>query len=474
MADYQLKGSTDNWEQSLRTDNGCTARQPGCARGPVSGAVSGHASEWDPFVVARRALAVYAAYRIGRKRAPAAIVRATGLDDLPKLSKAVLSGMLQMALVVAATTAIGGLAGAAIGALFAGVGAAPGAAVGIDIGFNAGMAVLTWMGLAAIAIEVVRGIGEVTNLLQRGVVTAWEAEDAPNRQAEIDAAGELMAEAIGKLMLLVLLAIVARLTAAQAVASTERAAAASGELFAMLRRSRLGTEFAAWVEANAERLMRNPRLRPHRETQGRSAGGSQAQTPSSLAQSSPRPVQPKPANETGPSKSGTAPVQAFALDPALVRRIQALPKGQRPDPSSYMPPEVIESQLAQFEGGGTRFMLKSNLEKYGPAQKDGSSFIMTKAQADKLMQSAGGNARAMEDALGLPQGTLESGQLVRVDVPSPKQLGLRIPSGNEAGANELWIPGGKLPNGNLEAVVDLGNAPPSSISVTPLKFGGSP
>lgn len=326
MADYHLKGSTDNWEQSLRTDNGCTARQPGCARGPVDGAVAGHASEWDPRVVARRALAVYTAYRIGRERAPAAIVRATGLDDLPKLSKAVLSGMLQMALVVAATTAIGGLAGAAIGALFAGVGAAPGAAVGIDIGFNAGMAVLTWMGLAAIAIEVVRGIGEVTNLLQRGVVTAWEAEDAPNRQAEIDAAGELMAEAIGKLMLLVLLAIVARLTAAQAVASTERAAAASGELFAMLRRSRLGTEFAAWVEANAERLMRNPRLKLHRETTGASGKGESSSTPSQLKRTGAK-------SEAAPAKSSPSTPEKKAAKPLTHSRPE-VPKDAYPDDMS--------------------------------------------------------------------------------------------------------------------------------------------
>jgi hypothetical protein len=33
-----------------------------------------------------------------------------------------------------------------------------------------------------------------------------------------------------------------------------------------------------------------------------------------------------------------------------------------------------------------------------------------------------------------------------------------MPSGNEAGVNDFWIPGGKLPNGNSEAVLDLGEA----------------
>lgn len=299
MADYHLRGPADSWEQSLRVDDGCTSRQPGCARGPVNGAVGGHASEWDPLAVVRRAMAVYAAYRIGRERAPAAIVRATGLDDLPRLSKSILSGMLQMALVVAATTAIGGLAGAAIGALFGGVGAVPGAAAGAEIGFDAGMAVLGWLGLAAIAVEVVRGIGEVTNLLQRGVVTAWEAEDAPNRQAAIEAAGEQMAQAMAHLILLVLMAIVARLSAAQALAATERAAAASGELFAMLRRSQLGAEFGAWVEANAQRLMRDPKLRLHRENVGGGGGSGESATPSQLAKSQ--------ASSGGTSASSSSP-----------------------------------------------------------------------------------------------------------------------------------------------------------------------
>ncbi len=305
MADYHLRGPSDSWEQSLRTDDGCNARQPGCARGPVSGAVGGHASEWDPFTLARRAGAVLEAYEVGRARTPAAIVRATGLDDLPKLSSAIISGLLQMALVVAATTVIGGLAGAAIGALLGGVGAVPGAAAGAEIGFDAGMAVLGWLGLAMIAVEVARGIGEVTNLLHRGVVVAWEAEDAPNRQAAIDAAGELLAEAIARLMLLVLMAIVARLAAAQALASTERAASASADLFAMLRRSRLGAEFAEWVQANAERLMRNPSLRRQREVAGSGAQGSASATPSQL-----KPKSTASANELAPGGGSKPPKPA--------------------------------------------------------------------------------------------------------------------------------------------------------------------
>ena len=32
--------------------------------------------------------------------------------------------------------------------------------------------------------------------------------------------------------------------------------------------------------------------------------------------------------------------------------------------------------------------------------------------------------------------------------------GLALPSGNEGGANEFWLPGGKLPKGYSEAVIN--------------------
>jgi len=45
-----------------------------------------------------------------------------------------------------------------------------------------------------------------------------------------------------------------------------------------------------------------------------------------------------------------------------------------------------------------------------------------------------------------------------------------MPSGNEAGANSQWLPGGKLPEGNFEAVVDLQGAPKGTWTATPIKY----
>jgi hypothetical protein len=140
--------------------------------------------------------------------------------------------------------------------------------------------------------------------------------------------------------------------------------------------------------------------------------------------------------------------------------ILALDKGLRPDPSEYLSSEFIESHLRQFEHGATRFMLQDNLEAFGIGQRDGTSFVMPTDLVNSLMEATSGNPQAMERALGLPDGYLSNDDaVVRIDVPDPGQYDLRVPSGNEAGANESWIPGGFLPEGLPEAVIDGARVP---------------
>lgn len=146
--------------------------------------------------------------------------------------------------------------------------------------------------------------------------------------------------------------------------------------------------------------------------------------------------------------------------------IIAMPKGDRPEPSEYLSSEYIQEHLQKFNDGATRFMPESNLEKYGIAQRDGTSFVMPKHEADAMTAATRGDLRAMENALGLPQGFLDSNKVVRIDIADPEEFNLRIPSGNEAGANEQWIPGGALPSGASEAVVDGGLIPPDHYTVT--------
>lgn len=160
---------------------------------------------------------------------------------------------------------------------------------------------------------------------------------------------------------------------------------------------------------------------------------------------------------------------SHGLNRSQIDDILAIPKGSRPAPGEYLSPSYISGHLAQFENGATRFMTESNLNKYGIGQRDGTSFVMPRHEADRLLASTAGDPRALEQALGLPEGFLDSNTLVRVDIPKPQELNLRVPSGNEAGANDLWIPGGRLPNGNSEAVIDVAGIPASRYTATPLQ-----
>lgn len=59
---------------------------------------------------------------------------------------------------------------------------------------------------------------------------------------------------------------------------------------------------------------------------------------------------------------------------------------------------------------------------------------------------------------------------MRIDIIDLSQLNLRIPSGNELGVNEFWIPGGFTSGGIPEAIVD--QIPISDVTVTIPDIGG--
>ena len=170
--------------------------------------------------------------------------------------------------------------------------------------------------------------------------------------------------------------------------------------------------------------------------------------------------------------TGKGQVLEDGLTDAKRAEILSLPKGERPDPHTYLSDAYYQQQMQEFEGGASKFMLEKSHERYGPAQVDGTSFVMPSSQVDEIMRTTGGDPRLMEQALGLPDGYLND-KVVRLDIPKTDGLDLRIPSGNEAGANEQWIPGGHLPTGVSEAVLDGATlkAHPELYSVSPMSGG---
>ncbi|MDI3313432.1 MAG: hypothetical protein QJR12_03820 [Mycobacterium sp.] len=80
------------------------------------------------------------------------------------------------------------------------------------------------------------------------------------------------------------------------------------------------------------------------------------------------------------------------------------------------------------------------------------------------MDATKGDPAALEKALGLPDGYLK-GNVIRVDIRNLQDYNLRIPSGNEPGVNAKWIPGGLLPQGMPEAVIDGFKVPLEDLTV---------
>ena len=161
------------------------------------------------------------------------------------------------------------------------------------------------------------------------------------------------------------------------------------------------------------------------------------------------------------------------LTEAQVQEILATPKGERPDPATYLDKKYIQRHLKQFRGGVSFVMGLDNYVMYVLARKsigreDNTCFVMPKSVCDDIAKAANGDIAVYEQALGFEPGYFKGhGGLVRIDVTEVADLHVRIPSGNEAGANAWWLPGGYTSGGVPEAVSDL--VPKSRIIVTRLQ-----
>lgn len=141
-------------------------------------------------------------------------------------------------------------------------------------------------------------------------------------------------------------------------------------------------------------------------------------------------------------------------------RVLAYEKGQRPDPSIYLKKGYIKKHLKAFEsqaGGSSYFVTQGSLEKYGcdPAGRSDGQFVLPYRSADVLLKITGGDVAKIEESLGVPAGAWGPPEvLLLLVISDPGALNVRMPSGNESGANEFWIPGGYTSGGEMEAVLD--------------------
>ncbi|MCU0433087.1 MAG: hypothetical protein MUC87_06505 [Bacteroidia bacterium] len=137
-------------------------------------------------------------------------------------------------------------------------------------------------------------------------------------------------------------------------------------------------------------------------------------------------------------------------------RVLSKPKGEREVPEIYLSNDYIENHLSIFEKEGivSRIVLKTAYDKYGIGKPDKgkTEFVSLKSDIDKLISDSNGDIEILSSVLGVSKEQL-SGGLVRVDFYLNSQNKVHMPSGNEFGTNSQWIPGGKLPTGQLEAII---------------------
>ncbi|WOO36598.1 hypothetical protein R2R35_22855 [Anaerocolumna sp. AGMB13020] len=137
------------------------------------------------------------------------------------------------------------------------------------------------------------------------------------------------------------------------------------------------------------------------------------------------------------------------LTQSQIDDIVNIPKGSRPEPSTYLSQNYIDTHLAQFYDGVSVIQTDWAYSRYSETNgfvgvpDDNTLFVMPKNYCDDVISRANGNISIIEKELGFPDGYFsDGGGLIRIDADNVSGLNIRIPSGNETGANKLWIPGG--------------------------------
>ncbi|MBW7869968.1 MAG: hypothetical protein H3C39_02785 [Flavobacteriia bacterium] len=130
------------------------------------------------------------------------------------------------------------------------------------------------------------------------------------------------------------------------------------------------------------------------------------------------------------------------------------PKGSRPDPKEYLTTSYIKEHIELFEKEGiaSRIVSEETFKKRGIGKPDigKTEFVSRKSDIDDILMLS---IEEQSIKLGIPLEQIEKHGIVRIDFKLSKDVKVEMPSGNEWGANDKWLPGGILPEGNLEATI---------------------
>jgi RHS repeat-associated protein len=120
-------------------------------------------------------------------------------------------------------------------------------------------------------------------------------------------------------------------------------------------------------------------------------------------------------------------------------------------------PLLAQRHLAQFEGGSSVFVpesvLTNTVPRFGQLGRPDGLFVTTPSAADSIERAAEGNLSRLKELLGIPADEWNE-PIFRLDIDPSSQQRLRMPTGQETGANKLFVPGGYTSGGIPEAVID--------------------
>jgi hypothetical protein len=120
-----------------------------------------------------------------------------------------------------------------------------------------------------------------------------------------------------------------------------------------------------------------------------------------------------------------------------------------------------------FSGGGTHITTSARLATHAESATfggPGGLFLAPTKQVDALLASGASRSR-LEVALGLDQGALANGTLMRIDVGNPFARNLSLPTSG----NDFFLPGRGLTWGGLnEGIITSPLKADPGISMTPI------
>lgn len=122
-----------------------------------------------------------------------------------------------------------------------------------------------------------------------------------------------------------------------------------------------------------------------------------------------------------------------------------------------MSPAYIKDWNDSWSEGAIRFASKSQVEKYGTIGSN-EAFMIPKTVFDNLLKESNGNLAYIEKKLSLSDGYLSSNSTGAYLIKQQDGFEVKLPTGNEGGANVQWLPGGKTLNGTREGILDLKNS----------------